>query len=189
MIKVVENWLHTTRRGVEYVYACREPLLDNQWNIPRGQVVTWHIWFPDGWHGGAGEADFYNFCTHPGMIAEIWKDTIDYVTPYRIEVFTDQYLLSIRQVTVNTLRSVFEHVRQRQFWRYNKLAEMSQLRAQLLQQDPVTLLTVGTIPSTLAAGLNRETLASKGRRIRRWLQELDVRSAPSLSLVGNNPVL
>ena len=55
----------------------------------------------------------------------------------------DLYLLSIRQITVNMLRPAFEYVRQRQFWRHNK-AEMAQLRAQLLQQDHFTLLTVGT---------------------------------------------
>ena len=40
-------------------------------------------------------------------MAFMWKYTVDYVTPYRLEQFTDPYLVSLGQVTANMLEPVF----------------------------------------------------------------------------------
>jgi hypothetical protein len=189
MCLVVEEWLHTTELGIQYVDTCRDPGLDHQFNISRSQPVTWETWFPLNWQGGVHHNDLVDFVSRPGRIAFIWKDTVDYVTPYRLEVFSDPYLVSLRQVTTNMVEPVFRHVREHQFWRHARRDRWAQLLPTLLQQDHLTISTVASVPSTQNDGLNSSTLATDERRLRRWLEEMDPRIGVNQAELENNPVI
>lgn len=189
MCLVVEEWLHTTALGIQYAYSCRDPGLDHQFIISRSQPVTWETWFPPAWLGGVHHNDLVHFFTRPGRIAFMWKDTIDYITPYRLELFTDPYLVSLGQVTANMLEPVFRNVREHQFWRHHRRDRWAQLLPTLLQQDHLTIATGASVPSTENGGLNRSTLATDDRRLRRWLEEMDPRIGVNQAQQENNPVL
>jgi hypothetical protein len=189
MCVIVEEWLYSTVRGIEYVDSCRDPGLDNQFHIGRTQPVTWETWFPLAWQGGIHHNDLVDFFSRPGRVAFMWKDTIDYVSPYRLEQFTDPYLVSLGQVTANMLEPVFRFVRTHDFWRHARRDNWAQLLPTLLQQDHITIATAASVPSTESGGLNRSTLASDDRRLRRWLEEMDPRIGENLAELGNNPVM
>ena len=81
MCVVVELWLYTMLRGLEYVDSCRDPSLDAEFHIGRTQPVTWETWFPLTWQGGIHHRDLVDFFSRPGRMAFMWKDIVAYVTP------------------------------------------------------------------------------------------------------------
>jgi len=165
---VVEEWLFTTVRGLEYVDSCRDSSLDAQFHIGRTQPVTWETWFPLAWQGGVHHRDLVDFFSRPGHMVFMWKDTVDYITPYRLEQFTDSYPVSLGQVTANMSEPVFWYVHTHDFWQHARFNNWAQLLPTLLQHDHLTIATAASVPLTENGGLNHSTLASDEWRLRCW---------------------
>jgi len=87
------------------------------------------------------------------------------------------------------LEPVFRYICTHDFWWHARFNIWAQLLPTLLQHDQLTIATAASVPSTANSGLNRRTLASDERRLRRWFEEMDPHIGENLAEFDNNPVM